>query len=267
MTIRPHIKLAAAVVVLVLAGAAFLVAGDILAQLGLKEPQAREQVVEGLNTGNVPTWPASKAFNAATVAARAGLVTDGLAWVKLYTGTADFRDRWAKLRLESKPEAPQSAADQIKKMEDDQRKNIEEMKKNLASMSAEVRAFTEKSIKQAEDQLNDPKQQAQVRQIYEEQAAAQQKRYEQDLARWEADHPADPRALIARRLRAFLDVSGQVNYNAQVARQGSRGLLVFTDPTLEAQSQEWKLCYRAGKPAVDAARAFATTWLAELDRK
>ena len=261
---RPAIAVS---IVVVLAGAACLLAADILTQLGLKEPQAREQVVEGLNTGNVPIWPASKAFKVAAVAARAGLVTDALGWVKAYTVTADFRDRWAKLRLESKPTAPQSAAEQIKKMQDDARKSLDEMKKNLASMPADVRASMEKSIKQTEDQMNDPKQQAMVRQIYEQQAAGEQARYQQNLATWEANHPADPRALVAKRLHAFLDTSARVDYSAQVIKRGTRGLLVFADPKVEGQSQEWKLCYRAGKPAVDAARAFATTWLAELEKK
>jgi hypothetical protein len=265
MTVRR--RAIAACMVGVLAGAAFLLAADVLTELGLKEPQAREQVLEGLNTGNVPTWPASKAFKVAAVVARTGLVTGALGWVKAYTATADFRDRWAKLRLESKPTAPQSAAEQIKKMQDDTRKSLDEMKKNLASLPAEMRASMEKSIKQTEDQMNDPKQQALVRQVYEQQAASEQTQYQQNLATWDANHPADPRALMAKRLRAFLDTSAQVDYNAQVVKKGTRGLLVFADPKVEGRSQEWKLCYRAGKPAVDAARAFATTWLAELEKK
>jgi hypothetical protein len=266
--VQRHFRLiASAVVVVVLAGAALPIAADILAQLGLKEPQARDQVLEGLGNGSVPIWPASKAFKAAATAARAGLVTDALGWVRLYTESADFRDRYAKLRESGKPEAPQSAAEQIKKMQDGQRKSLEEMKKNLAGMPADVRASMEKTIKQVEEQANDPKQQAQIRQIYEQQAAGEQQRYQQSLAKWGTDYPADPRGLIARRLRAFLDLSAQVDYNAQVVKKGSRALLVFADPTLEAKSQEWKLCYRAGKPAVDAARSFATKWLADLEKK
>jgi hypothetical protein len=39
---------------------------------------------------------------------------------------------------------------------------------------------------------------------------------------------------------------------------------VFADPALEARPKEWKMCFRAGKPATDAARAFAQKWLNDL---
>jgi len=38
----------------------------------------------------------------------------------------------------------------------------------------------------------------------------------------------------------------------------------FADPKYEAKSGGWKLCYRAGKESVEAARAFAQTWLKGL---
>ncbi len=38
----------------------------------------------------------------------------------------------------------------------------------------------------------------------------------------------------------------------------------FEDPLLEKKPGEWKLCYRAGREAVAAARAAATAWLATL---
>ncbi len=38
----------------------------------------------------------------------------------------------------------------------------------------------------------------------------------------------------------------------------------FVNPAYEKKPAEWKMAYRAGKPAVDAARTFAKAWLAEL---
>ena len=74
--------------------------------------------------------------------------------------------------------------------------------------------------------------------------------------------PADPRTLVANRLRHFLDVSSDVDYDAQLVDKD--GKKVFADPALEARPKEWKMCFRAGKPATDAARAFAQKWLADL---
>ena len=39
---------------------------------------------------------------------------------------------------------------------------------------------------------------------------------------------------------------------------------MFADAALESKPKEWKLCFRAGKPSTDAARAFAQKWLGDL---
>jgi hypothetical protein len=54
-----------------------------------------------------------------------------------------------------------------------------------------------------------------------------------------------------------------VAYDARLTDKD--GKKVFADPALEAKPKEWKLCFRAGKPATDAARAFAQKWLADLN--
>jgi hypothetical protein len=64
------------------------------------------------------------------------------------------------------------------------------------------------------------------------------------------------------RLRRFLDVSRDVVYDAQIVEK--QGKKVFADPALEAKPSEWKMCFRAGKPATDAARTFAQRWLNDL---
>ena len=81
----------------------------------------------------------------------------------------------------------------------------------------------------------------------------------------DAVYPADPRALVANRLRKFLDLSKDIDFTAQlVERDGKKR---FADAALEARPAEWKMLFRAGKPAVDAARAFAQKWLADLQAK
>ena len=68
--------------------------------------------------------------------------------------------------------------------------------------------------------------------------------------------------LLALRLRHFLEVTSDLNYDAQlVDRNGKK---VFADAALEAKPSQWKLAFRAGKPATDAARAFAQRWLSDL---
>ena len=43
------------------------------------------------------------------------------------------------------------------------------------------------------------------------------------------------------------------------------GKKVFVSASLEGRPHWWKFCWRAGPEATNAAREFATTWLAELN--
>jgi hypothetical protein len=40
---------------------------------------------------------------------------------------------------------------------------------------------------------------------------------------------------------------------------------VFEKPEYENKSNHWKLCFRAGKPTIDAARTYAKAWLKEIE--
>jgi hypothetical protein len=41
----------------------------------------------------------------------------------------------------------------------------------------------------------------------------------------------------------------------------------FANEDYEGKPAEWKICFRAGKEATEAARAFARSWLTELEKK
>jgi hypothetical protein len=98
--------------------------------------------------------------------------------------------------------------------------------------------------------------------ILKGQRDAQVRQREQAMKQLDSIYPADPRAMVAMRLRRFLELSGNVAYGAQVVEK--EGKRVFADPGLEAMPAEWKMCFRAGKPATDAARTFAQKWLGDL---
>jgi hypothetical protein len=87
--------------------------------------------------------------------------------------------------------------------------------------------------------------------------------HEAALQQWEAEYPQDPAYVIARRLNAFLDLSADVDYTARLEQRN--GTMRFVDAAYEGKSSEWKLCYRAGREAVAAARNAAAAWLKELE--
>jgi hypothetical protein len=71
--------------------------------------------------------------------------------------------------------------------------------------------------------------------------------------------PADPDELIKKRLTKFMEISATVDFDAQL--NGS----MFANPEYEKKSDQWKMCYRAGKAVITAAREEVAAWLKELE--
>jgi hypothetical protein len=71
--------------------------------------------------------------------------------------------------------------------------------------------------------------------------------------------PSDPNECIKKRLEQFLEVSATVDFDAEL--NGSQ----FVKKKYENQSDQWKLCYRAGREVVEVAREEAEKWLKELE--
>src|SRR6185369_13970450 len=69
-----------------------------------------------------------------------------------------------------------------------------------------------------------------------------------DQAGLDKKYPADAKQVVRNRLKDFLDISATVDFDAEV----SNGR--FTNPEYQAKNGYWKMCYRAGKEVVQAAR-------------
>jgi len=244
---------------------------EVLTKLRLDPAAAREGVVDSLANGTVYNEAAFKVFKSLPGAARDTVVRAGLAWIKSYVSGAEFKAAYAERRERMKPEAPAprpAADDEMKRMKAEMEKNIAEMRKNLAAMNAEMKRTMEESIKamraQMEAMEKDPQQRDLMRQMTEMAVAEDKKRHGDRLREWDQRYPADPRVLIRKRIGDFLAASADVDYSAKLVSRGDK--MVFANGAYEGKSAEWKLCYRAGKEATDAARAFARAWLAELDK-
>ena len=255
-----------------LAGAASLFGGDdVLAKLNLSPAAAKEGILDALSSGSVYNEAAMKAFKALPAASRAALVNAGLNWIKAYAGSGEFADAYRKFREKEKPQPPAprpSADDEIKRMKADTEKNIAEMRKNMAAMDAETKKTMEGVIQEMRAQLErmekDPGQRDLMRQMTEMSEVEDKKRHENELKEWEQRYPADSRALIKKRINDFLVASADVDFSAKLEPRGD--VMAFVREEYEEKSSEWKLCFRAGKEATAAARAFARTWLTELDK-
>ena len=78
----------------------------------------------------------------------------------------------------------------------------------------------------------------------------------------EKQYPSDPDELIKKRLTDFLAISATVDFDEKLT-----DARMFVNPDYEKKSGQWKMCYRAGKEVVEAARAEAQKWLDELNEK
>ncbi len=244
---------------------------DVLAKLGLTPAAAGDGILDALASGTPYNEAAMKAFNALPAAARAAVVTAGLSWIKAYAGSNEFADAYRRFREKEKPQPPAprpSADDEIKRMKADTEKSIAEMRKNMAAMDAETKKTMEGVIKEMRAQLErmekDPGQRDLMRQMTEMSAVEDRKRHENELKEWELRYPADSRVLIKKRINDFLVMSAGVDFTAKLVPRGE--LAVFADEGYEEKPSDWKLCFRAGKEATTAARAFAKDWLSELAR-
>lgn len=247
-------------------------AQDALAQLGLSPKAASDAVMTGVTSGSANTWAAARAFKAADATVRSQLASGGIAWAKAYTQSAEFASAYAKLREARKPQAPvytdtpeEALRQELARQKADAQKSAEAMKKSLETMPPDVRKQVEEGMKGAAAalaQMDTPEMHKIQLDGIRMERESRKTQYAADLKKWEAEYPASATPLIAKRLKAFLDLSASVNFEAKVEPRD--GKLRFTDPQYERKPSEWKLLYRAGRPAVDAARGAAQAWLAEL---
>lgn len=244
---------------------------DVLARLGLDKASAGTRVLESLTSGYVYDGTAIKAFKALPPDARSGVVRAGLAWAKDYAGSAEFKAAYEKFRLSRKPEPPErapGAEETMAKMKADIQKGIDNLRQAQATADAEMKKTFADTIKQMQAQLEDLDKNPQMMENFrlgaEMQTKANQEEHQARMKAWAEDLPEEPRALVAKRIRQFLEASADVDYGAELTARGNKK--IFVKEAYEKKPAYWKLCFRAGREATEAARAFAQAWLGELGK-
>ena len=245
-----------------------LPAQDHLASLGITAGRAREAVFDSLIADTVSLAGENAVFKAASTSARIAMVSFALTLARTFSETDDFKRRYADHRdangpdpLPEEPTVDAILAKQRAGFEE----QVAEMRKLFDQITPEQRATLEAGWKDMRQQLADMEtgpRRAELDAALREQRADLVRMRETAMKQLDTVWPADARALVADRLRHFLEVSSDVAYDAKLIDQD--GKKVFADAAHEARPREWKLCFRAGKPATDAARSFAQKWLADL---
>jgi len=243
-------------------------AQDHLAALGISEGRAKEAIFDSFMSDAVSIAGKPAAFIATAPAARVALVNFALTLARTFAESDDFKRRYADHREANGPEPlpdGQTADAIFAKQRAGFENQVAEMRKLFDQITPEQRATLEDGWKQMRDQfdaMEKGERRTQIEAQLNAQRAAQVRSRDAAMIEFEKAYPADPRALVALRLRRFLDVTKDVDYSAQLVDKD--GKKVFADAAMEARPAEWKMSFRAGKPATDAARAFARKWLDDL---
>ena len=250
-----------------------LTAQDHLATLGISEGRAREAVFDSFMSDAVSIAGKPEAFLGLSQTARATLVTFALNLARTFAESDDFKRRYADHREANGPE-PLPEQPTVDAVLAKQRAGFEnqvlEMRKLFDQITPEQRATLESGwndMRRQLDEMEKGERRKELDAALKEQYGSQVRQRNAAMQEFSKTYPEDPRALIAMRLRHFLQVTSDVNFAAQLVDQdsGDKGKKkVFADPQLEAKPAEWKMCFRAGKPATDTARAFAQKWLSDL---
>lgn len=245
-----------------------LTAQDHLANLGITAGRAREAVFDSFIGDTISLAGDHTVFKTASSTTRIAIVNFALTLARTFVETEDFTRRYADHREANGPDPlpEEPSVDAIlAKQRAGFEAQVDEMRKMFDQITAAQRATLEAGWKDMRAQFADMEtgpRRAELDAALKEQRAAQVRDREEAMKQLDAAWPADARTMVATRLRRFLQVSSDVDYGAKLIDKD--GTKVFADPALEARPKEWKLCFRAGKPATDAARAFAQKWLADL---
>ncbi len=245
---------------------------NILQQIQMSEDDANNMIWSNCANSNFYA-PGPKTLKGLATGERASIVESVAKYVKEYSVTPEFLNKYKEFRETKKPKPPEKPKT-MDQMKEEQRKSFQDAIKNMEEtkkvMPADQQGMFDETIKQYKEQLKEidnpdnPMYSKDVENVYQQGYEQQMTDYNNKLAQWGQDYPENnPRSLIKNWLKNFLDETKDVDFSATTALdQYNRN--VFVKQEYERKSYLWKLCYRTGKEATDAARKFAQNWLNEL---
>lgn len=155
----------------------------------------------------------------------------------------------------------QANIDQYKKSVNDNEAILKKADASTKPIFEKVLAEVKKHLKEAED----PNNKAYVRYTkgYPQFVQDNEQRNNLLLQQWEDKYPADYRLFVKQRLLSFLEVTKDIDFEAELTVKNGRK--VFVNPVYEKQKGSyWKMGFRAGKEVVAPARVFVQQWLDDL---
>ena len=202
---------------------------------------------------------------------RAALVRAVGEYARTFVASDAFKKIYDEFREEQKPRAPELMpvmAEARKKQLTEMKAQLAELEKTAAKAPADQKAIYKDildSMRKAVKDLENPdkSQDAEMDKFIQESNHKATEDYQKKVAEYERDYPkGDPRPLVKKRLQAFLEATKNVDFAAKLVKKDK--VMVFAKEEYENKDSNWKLAYRAGKEATEAARAFSQEWLKGL---
>src|SRR4051812_17266721 len=131
--ISRHLLLIAALA----APGAVAAAADVLSQLGITFDAAKEAVGSVITAGVYNPGLPAQAFKLMPPAVRGQVATAGVAWLKTYTASPDFKRQYLQMRDMHKPQAPayeMTPEQEMQKSREDGARQLEESKRAIAAL-------------------------------------------------------------------------------------------------------------------------------------
>ena len=241
------------------------IAADVFQTYGLDRQGWSHSFLSALTARWYNPFEAPAKLKTLAPAERVAVVNALGAAAKAWFDTPEFKAAYKKKYDDSLPadlKPPKTAKQIADEMRAQLRKGQAEMEEALKGFSGDMRKQMEAAAAQMRAQAKE--QEALIDTMAAQQAQEEKARYDEAKNRPPDPDaaPADPRVALKRGLKEFLDRTAGIDYAA--ALKATSGRKVFVNAAFEQKPKEWKQCFRAGKDACEAARAFATNWLAEL---
>lgn len=253
--------------ILALSTGAFIIARDIINELGLKHSNAQSYILKNLvgnfdatPIGNDPVedvggssldvqlrsfkLPYIRNLKSMVAGDKAAVTKDVCQYVREYINSEEFIEAYAELRAKTKPvsEPPRLSPAEVQNTE----KSLVQAEKALTQaagyMTQQQLAETRKAIAEQKLQIQ------------------RQKDPTPNKTQWEKMYPADPAVMVKKRLQEYLALAATVDFKAEITGSGSSR--TFVNPAYEAKPVKWKVIYRAGKEVNDVVTGFVKQWLA-----
>jgi hypothetical protein len=239
---------------------------DVLTSLGIPPAMAKDLVSNSF-IGGFFSQPRNPAYKTYPAGKRAEAVQQIGAFTKNYLNSAEFQKRYAENYELMKPRTPKTVDERVQETLANFKSQLKDNEASYKKVDAAYKSIIMDNIKgfkkliASYEDKNDPQYNKNM-QIVKMGYDGEMKYYQEQIAALDKKFPKDVKQFIKGRLEEFLQLTADIDFNAELVQNGKKKK--FVNPTYEGKSLSWKYCFRAGKETIDAARMFAQQWLKEL---